>query len=165
MILRDDVNKLLNDTLQLLEPQLRKSNVEIVKNYVPTPPKIYGSGGKLQQVFTNLILNARDAMYSGGTITLKTAYDEESGIVIEVADTGEGISAENINKIFDPFYTKASATARLGLRFLRIVQDRRNNRSKAKKEKERHSTQRSVARIPTRRQLKHFCKACQNRLR
>jgi PAS domain S-box-containing protein len=100
-----DINKLLDDTLQLLEPQLRKSNVGIVKDYVQTPPKIYGNGGKLQQVFTNLILNARDAMYSGGTITLKTEFDEESGVIIEVADTGEGISGENINKIFDPFFT------------------------------------------------------------
>ena len=57
-----DVNKLLDDTLQLLEPQLRKSNVEIVKQYTETPPQIFGNGGKLQQVFTNLILNARDAM-------------------------------------------------------------------------------------------------------
>ena len=100
-----DINKLLDDTLQLLEPQLRKSNILIIKDYVPMPPKIYGNGGKLQQVFTNLILNARDAMFDGGTITLVTDYDEESGVIIEVADTGEGISGENINKIFDPFFT------------------------------------------------------------
>ena len=100
-----DVNKLLDDTLQLLEPQLRKSSVEIVKNYVAAPPKIYGNGGKLQQVFTNLILNARDAMFDGGKITLKTQFDENDGVIVEVSDTGEGISAENINKIFDPFFT------------------------------------------------------------
>jgi hypothetical protein len=99
-----DVNKLLDDTLQLLEPQLRKSNVEIVKNYTSKPPRIFGNGGKLQQVFTNLILNARDAMFAGGMITLTTEYDE-NGVVINVADDGEGIPAENINKIFDPFFT------------------------------------------------------------
>ena len=54
-----DVNKLLDDTLQLLEPQLRKSNVEIVKQYTTTPPRIFGNGGKLQQVFTNLILQVK----------------------------------------------------------------------------------------------------------
>ncbi|HEX6124755.1 MAG TPA: PAS domain S-box protein, partial [Pyrinomonadaceae bacterium] len=71
-----DVNKLLDDTLQLLEPQLRKSNVEIVKDYTKTPPRIFGNGGKLQQVFTNLILNARDAMLSGGRITLLTGVND-----------------------------------------------------------------------------------------
>ncbi|MFZ1700478.1 MAG: ATP-binding protein [Pyrinomonadaceae bacterium] len=100
-----EVNKLLNDTLQLLEPQLRKSNIEITLDYTDTPPQIYGSGGKLQQVFTNLILNARDAMFAGGTITLKTLSMNGDGVVIEVSDTGEGILAENLNKVFDPFFT------------------------------------------------------------
>lgn len=100
-----DINKLLDDTLQLLEPQLRKSNVAIVKGYTKTPPKIFGNGGKLQQVFTNLILNARDAMFNGGTITLSTEVNESGDVNIEVSDTGEGISPENLNKIFDPFFT------------------------------------------------------------
>ncbi|MFN6964637.1 MAG: ATP-binding protein [Pyrinomonadaceae bacterium] len=100
-----DVNKLLNDTLQLLEPQLRKSNVTIVKRYAADSPTIRGNGGKLQQVFTNLILNARDAMFDGGTITLTTAENSDGEVVIEVTDDGEGISAENINKVFDPFFT------------------------------------------------------------
>ena len=101
-----DVNKLLNDTLQLLEPQLRKSSVTILKNYVDSPPVILGNGGKLQQVFTNLILNARDAMsLRGGTITLRTASNADGEVVVEVADDGEGISAENLSKVFDPFFT------------------------------------------------------------
>jgi len=100
-----DVNKLLNDTLQLLEPQLRKSNVEIKKDYTDSPPLIRGNGGKLQQVFTNLILNARDAMFDGGSITLSTAGDGNGQVIVEVADTGEGIPAENLSKVFDPFFT------------------------------------------------------------
>jgi two-component system, NtrC family, sensor kinase len=99
-----DVNKLLDDTLQLLEPQLRKSNVTIVKEYSEIPPMVLGNDGKLQQVFTNLILNARDAMFGGGTITLTTRNDGKE-VLIEVADTGEGIPQENLNKIFDPFFT------------------------------------------------------------
>src|SRR5687768_12747515 len=94
-----DVNKLLDDTLQLLEPQLRKSNVEVVKNYTDIPPRLFGNGGKLQQVFTNLILNARDAIIGGGRITLVTAVSDGE-VNIEVTDTGEGISEENLNKIF-----------------------------------------------------------------
>lgn len=99
-----DINKLLNDTLQLLEPQLRKSNLEIIKYYGADAGPILASGGKLQQVFTNLILNARDAMFGGGSITLRTFSDGEA-IVVEVTDTGEGISAENLPKVFDPFFT------------------------------------------------------------
>ncbi len=100
-----DINRLLNDTLQLLEPQLRKSNVEIIKNYSPVPPVVSGNGGKLQQIFTNLILNARDAMFGGGTVTLETRIEGDEIVVIEVSDTGEGIPAENLQKIFDPFFT------------------------------------------------------------
>jgi len=100
-----DVNKLLNDTLQLLEPQLRKSNVEIVKDYFDTGLCVYGNGGKLQQVFTNLILNARDAMFVGGTITLATSVNGAGEVTVTVADTGEGIPKENLGKVFDPFFT------------------------------------------------------------
>jgi two-component system NtrC family sensor kinase len=100
-----DVNKLLNDTLQLLEPQLRKSNVEIVKEYCETPALIYGNGGKLQQVFTNLVLNARDAMFGAGMITLTTAINDSGEVTVNVADTGEGISKENLGRVFDPFFT------------------------------------------------------------
>jgi PAS domain S-box-containing protein len=100
-----DINKLLNDTLQLLEPQLRKSNCEIIKEYGVDIPAILASGGKLQQVFTNLILNARDAMMAGGSITLRTSTDTMGNVVVEVVDTGEGISEENLSKVFDPFFT------------------------------------------------------------
>lgn len=99
-----DVNRLLNDTLQLLEPQLRKSNVEIEKEYSESLPAITASSGKLQQVFTNLILNARDAMFQGGTITLRT-FAQDDVVMVEVSDTGEGIPEENLTKIFDPFFT------------------------------------------------------------
>ncbi|MGD9560773.1 MAG: ATP-binding protein [Pyrinomonadaceae bacterium] len=100
-----DINKLLDDTLQLLEPQLRKSNITVLKDYTPLPPRVFGNAGKLQQVFTNLILNARDAMFSGGAITLSTAVDEPDEVTIQVTDTGEGIPADNLGKIFDPFFT------------------------------------------------------------
>ena len=110
-----DLNKLLEDTLQLLEPQLRKSNVEIVKNYARVPPKIFGNAGKLQQVFTNLIINARDAMFSGGEITLTTNFENEDEVVIEVTDTGSGIEPENLIKIYDPFFTTKGVGSGTGL--------------------------------------------------
>ena len=100
-----DLNQLLNDTLQLLEPQLRKSNVEIIKDYAVPPPVVFGNSGKLQQVFTNLIMNARDAIFGGGSITLSTSVNDDGGVSIKVADDGEGILQENLKKIFDPFFT------------------------------------------------------------
>lgn len=99
-----DVNKLLDDTLQLLEPQLRRSNVDILKDYNPSPPRVDGNGGKLQQVFTNLILNARDALFGGGTITLRTRV-VDGEVIIEVEDDGAGIAQEDLKRIFDPFFT------------------------------------------------------------
>ncbi len=110
-----NINKLLDDTLQLLEPQMRKSQIEIVKNYSETAPKILGNAGKLQQVFTNLILNARDAMFGGGQITLMTALNENGEVVIEVSDTGEGIAPENLSKIYDPFFTTKGVGSGTGL--------------------------------------------------
>ncbi len=100
-----NINRLLDDTLQLLEPQIRKSNVEIVKNYSEDVLPIFGNAGKLQQIFTNLILNARDAMLGGGKITLRTDLVGDDEIKIEVTDNGEGIAPENLGKIFDPFFT------------------------------------------------------------
>jgi signal transduction histidine kinase len=101
-----NINRLLDDTLQLLEPQIRKSNVEIVKNYADDVLPIFGNAGKLQQIFTNLILNARDAMTGGsGRITLRTDLVDGDEIKIEVTDTGQGIAPENLGKIFDPFFT------------------------------------------------------------
>lgn len=109
-----DINKLFEDTLQLLEPQLRKSDITIVKNYSESGPVIMGSAGKLQQVLTNLILNARDAMEGSGLITLTTS-NGEGQVVIGVADTGVGIEPENMAKIYDPFFTTKSVGAGTGL--------------------------------------------------
>ncbi len=110
-----DVNKTLDDTLQLLEPQLRKGNVEIVKAYDPNPPAIYGNSGKLQQVFTNLVINARDAINGhGGRIELKTKTMSD-GVLIEISDSGEGISPENLSKIYDPFFTTKGVGRGTGL--------------------------------------------------
>lgn len=110
-----DVNKLLDDTLQLLEPQLRQMPIEVVKNYSKTPPKLFGNPGKLQQVLTNLILNARDSILNEGAITLTTFLKNENEVVIEVADNGIGIEPENLNKIYDPFFTTKGVGSGTGL--------------------------------------------------
>jgi two-component system, NtrC family, sensor kinase len=110
-----DIARVLDDTLQLLEPQLRRSQIEIVRSYVPNAPEAYGNAGKLQQVFTNLILNARDAIPDGGRITISTSSDEDGFIAAEISDTGIGIAPENVAKIYDPFYTTKGVGRGTGL--------------------------------------------------
>ena len=109
-----EVNKLVDDTLQLLEPQLRRNEVEIIRDFSPLNPVIKGSAGKLQQVLTNLILNAQDAMNGNGRITLMTGGTDED-VTISVSDNGSGIAAENISKIYDPFFTTKAVGAGTGL--------------------------------------------------
>ena len=110
-----DVSRVLDDTLQLLEPQLRRSQIEIVRSYDREAPEAYGNAGKLQQVFTNLILNARDAIPDGGKIMVSTGTAEDGSLVAEISDTGIGIAPENVAKIYDPFYTTKGVGQGTGL--------------------------------------------------
>jgi PAS domain S-box-containing protein len=109
-----DLNRILEDTLQLLEVQLRRSQVELEKDYTPQLPATFGNAGKLQQVFTNLILNARDAMPEGGKIILSTRMTGD-GVEIQITDNGEGIAPENLTKIYDPFFTTKEVGKGTGL--------------------------------------------------
>ena len=75
---------------------------------------MHGNAGKLQQVFLNLFLNARDAMAGGGTLEVRT-WSEGAGVRVEVADTGHGIAPENLHRIYDPFFTTKAARKGTGL--------------------------------------------------
>jgi PAS domain S-box-containing protein len=111
-----DVAHVLDDTLQLLEPQLRRSQIEIVRDYDDDAPEAYANAGKLQQVFTNLILNARDAIPDGGgRITVSTGTADDGSLVAEISDNGIGIAPENVAKIYDPFYTTKGVGQGTGL--------------------------------------------------
>jgi signal transduction histidine kinase len=101
---RLDVNKILLDVLSLLEHQLENNRVRVLKEFAEDLPPVRGNENRLQQVFFNLILNARDAMPSGGWLTLVTQADDDT-VVIEVRDTGTGIRREDIKRIYDPFFT------------------------------------------------------------
>lgn len=110
-----DISRVLDDTLQLLEPQLRGNRIEIVRGYDPDSPPVFGNSGKLQQVFTNLLLNARDAIPAGGSIKIATMPADDHSLTIEVSDTGIGIDPENVAKIYDPFYTTKGVGRGTGL--------------------------------------------------
>ncbi len=109
-----DLNKVIRETLTLLDHQLSKAGVEVKLVLDENLPRIKGNPGKLQQVFLNLFLNARDAMESGGILALSTAT--EDGLVKAiVADSGAGMSRENAARIFDPFFTTKIAKKGTGL--------------------------------------------------
>lgn len=110
-----DIGRVLDDTLQLLEPQLRGNQIQIVRDYDPESPMVFGNAGKLQQVFTNLLLNAKDAIPAGGSIKISTLPAEDHSLTIEVADSGMGIAPENVAKIYDPFYTTKGVGRGTGL--------------------------------------------------
>lgn len=109
-----DIHQVLNDTLQLLESQLRSPGIKLVKDYAEELPPVRGNPITLQQVFMNLILNAKDAMPKGGALSIST--DHTDGMVlIDVSDTGEGIAQEHITRIYDPFFTTKGVGQGTGL--------------------------------------------------
>jgi PAS domain S-box-containing protein len=98
-----DLNRIVHDTLALLEHQFKTARIRVVGELQPALPQIHGNQGKLQQVFLNLFLNAKDAMPQGGTLTVRTMH--EHGVRVHVIDTGTGIAPEYIHRIYDPFFT------------------------------------------------------------
>ena len=99
-----DVNAVVNDVLSLLDHQLRNGSIQVRKELSASPVIVQGIEYKLQQVFLNLFLNARDAMPKGGWLSIATRGGEEHA-TIELADTGAGISADHLSRIYDPFFT------------------------------------------------------------
>jgi signal transduction histidine kinase len=82
---------------------LKKTSIKVQDELTAQLPPIQGNAGRLQQVFLNLFLNAKDAMPRGGT--LKIATYNGDGLNVVVSDTGSGIAQENIQRIYDPFFT------------------------------------------------------------
>jgi len=109
-----DLNKVVIETVSLVSHQLARAKVEVRLNLMPRLPSIKGNAGKLQQVFLNLVLNARDAMETGGNLTITSSATDDSAR-IEVTDTGQGISSENLSRIYDPFFTTKMARKGTGL--------------------------------------------------
>ena len=109
-----DLNRLVEETLSLVAHPLKTSQIRVVKQLTDGLPPVRGSANKLQQVFLNLFLNARDAMPTGGMLEVRTSAHNGS-VEIEVVDTGNGILREHIHKIFDPFFTTKATGRGTGL--------------------------------------------------
>ncbi|HEY6336977.1 MAG TPA: ATP-binding protein [Candidatus Sulfotelmatobacter sp.] len=98
-----DINKVIGDTLALLEHQFKTSKIQVTRELAPDISPIQGNQGRLQQVFLNLFLNAKDAMPGGGTLSVATSNGNL--VSVRVTDTGSGIAPEHIQRIYDPFFT------------------------------------------------------------
>ena len=101
-----DLNRLVHDTLTLLEHQFKTAGIRVETELDPHLPRIHGNEGKLQQVALNLLLNARDAMHGYANSRIRITTEESAGRVsVLVQDFGSGIEPENLKRIFDPFFT------------------------------------------------------------
>ena len=102
-----DVNKVILDTLALLEHQFKTAKIKVQSELTSGISAIQGNSGRLQQVFLNLFLNAKDAMPGGGTLNVATSNGDL--VSVRVSDTGSGIAPENVHRIYDPFFTTKTA--------------------------------------------------------
>jgi two-component system, NtrC family, sensor kinase len=109
-----DLNVVLEETLTLVQHPFKTAQVTVVRNYREHLPPVLGSATRLQQVFLNLFMNARDAMPNGGMLEVRTNASNGS-VEIEVSDTGLGIPRENLHRIFDPFFTTKATGRGTGL--------------------------------------------------
>jgi two-component system, NtrC family, sensor kinase len=99
-----DLNDILEETLTLVQHPFKTAQVTVIKNYKHELPTVLGSTTRLQQVFLNLLMNARDAMPGGGMLEVRTMAHNGS-VEVELTDNGAGIPTEHLQKIFDPFFT------------------------------------------------------------
>ena len=118
-----DIHEGLDDTLTLIHHELKHS-IKVTKNFGKIP-QIAVFPGRLNQVFLNILINARQAMKEGGEITIST-YSNDEKVFIEFKDTGSGIRPEHVKRIFDPGFTTKGVGVGTGLGLsmcYQIIQD------------------------------------------
>jgi PAS domain S-box-containing protein len=113
-----DVNQLLEETLVLMEKKMRQLRIRIVKSFDESLPRIRARADQLRQVFLNLIINAQQAIEGEGEIVISTSrYGQalQPSILVQLSDSGVGIAEEDLNRIFDPFFSTGKKGTGLGL--------------------------------------------------
>jgi signal transduction histidine kinase len=108
-----DIEHSLETTLTIMHHKLKRG-VTVAREYAPNLPKVMANGSELNQVWTNLIDNAADALNGTGTLTIRTALENDF-VLVEIADNGPGIPAEVKSRIFDPFFTTKGVGEGTGL--------------------------------------------------
>jgi signal transduction histidine kinase len=112
-----EINRLVEAAIRLasFDKGFQRLRLTTITDTAPVPP-VFADADQLQQVFLNLLLNARDAMPDGGEINVRVSYDQLAGeIIVEVTDTGTGIAPEHRAHVFDPFFTTKPTGTGTGL--------------------------------------------------
>ena len=120
------MNAVVEETLLLVGKQLSQDGIRLSADLAPNLGTIWGDPDALQQVVTNLLLNARDAMPRGGDLRVETRPDphRDGWVLLEIADTGDGMPPERLERIWEPFYTTKTTGTGLGLSVShRIIQE------------------------------------------
>ena len=112
----EDLNQIIKDAVEIMIPDLEQHNITLKLELEENLPYLMLDRGFMRQVLTNLISNARDAMkeLGSGTLTISTGKNSDS-VILSVADTGTGIKAENLTRIFDPYFTTKKSGTGIGL--------------------------------------------------
>jgi len=110
-----DLNLVLSDVVQMLAYEIQKRSVTVNEHFDHDFPLLRIDAGRLKQVFINLIMNALQAMNSGGSLTLRTLQSDAGSCEVHIADTGYGIADNDIDQIFEPFFTTKGAGEGTGL--------------------------------------------------
>jgi len=128
LLKKADVISIFEETLQLLRPQIEKQGIVIQKEFQPLPP-ILMDREQMKQVILNLLLNAVQAMPKGGNLVLKGHIPEgDRWIRLSIQDSGVGISGEDINKLFDPFFSTKEGGMGLGLSIAHRIVDQHHGK-------------------------------------
>ena len=108
-----DIERGLETTLTIMHHKLKRG-ITVVRDYAANLPKVFANGSELNQVWTNLIDNAADAMNGNGNLAIRTARENDF-VLVEIADNGSGIPPEVLSRIFEPFFTTKGVGQGTGL--------------------------------------------------
>lgn len=101
-----DLEQLTDDALYLLEREMNKYHISVIKEFAENVPEALVSGNQIQQVLLNLLINARQAMPNGGNLVVRIQYDQEANMVdLIIRDYGTGIPQDVLPHIFEPFFS------------------------------------------------------------
>lgn len=110
-----DVNQVLQEVMAFLRYEARKRSIIVIEELDYDALPVVAESNRLKQIFINLIMNAFQAMEQGGALYVRTSMPDDRSVRIEIADTGDGIPPERLDRIFDPFFTTKKAGEGTGL--------------------------------------------------
>ena len=123
-----DLQKVIEESLSLIQNVARRNNIEVRQEMAPLP-EVQSDSAQIKQVFLNLLVNACEAMESGGVLTVRSWLTEGGrAVVVEVGDTGSGIPEEHLQKMYDPFFTTKGKGTGLGLSVVQGIVQRHGGR-------------------------------------